>query len=150
VSQSFDRQTSYDCAKTHALTEQRYRNWQTWNILSYLEELRRNDGTDVVVVAWPVAHEPVGDCYSVRYTEESVRQFTGWVQEESARRGLSFVDLHALLPPELFLDSLHVSPDGHARVAAALESVLEPLIAKQLERCRLGGSGCSMMADAQK
>ncbi len=149
VTDSPQRQTSYDCAKTHAIIADRYRDWQTWNILSYLEELRRNDGIDVVVIAWPVAHEPVGDCYSVRYTEESVRQFTGWVQEESARRGLSFVDLHALLPPELFLDSLHVSAEGHARVAAALESVLDPLIADHVERCRRGGSGCSRMADAQ-
>jgi hypothetical protein len=149
VNESLQRQTSYDCAKTHALVAQHYRNWQTWNILSYLEELQRSEGIDVVVVAWPLAHEPVDDCYSVRYTEESVEQFDSWVQEESARRGLSFVDLHALLSPELFLDSLHVSAEGHARVAAALESVLDPLIASRLERCRRGGSGCSAMTDAQ-
>ena len=149
VNQSPQRQTSYDCAKTAAVVAERYRNWQTWNILSYLEELRRSDGIDVVVVAWPVAHEPVGDCYSVRYTEESVQEFNGWVQAESARRGLPFVDLHALLPPELFLDSLHVSAAGHAGVAAALESVLDPLIASRLERCRRGGSGCSRMTNAQ-
>jgi hypothetical protein len=150
VNESPQRQTSYDCAKTHSIIDHRYRDWQTWNILSYLQELRRSDGIDVVVVAWPVAHEPVGDCYSVRYTEDSVQQFSSWLQDESARRGLSLVDLHALLPPELFLDSLHVSAAGHARIATALEGVLDPLIASHLEQCRLGGSGCSMMATAQK
>ena len=143
------RQAAYDCAKTQTVNTKRYTNWQEWNVLAFLEALRRTDGVDVVVVHWPIAHEPVGDCYSVRYTNDSVADFTHWLHDDAAQRGLSYLDLHGLLPSELFLDSLHVSAEGHRRIAEAIEKVLDPIVANRLARCRLNGIGCSAAAAAQ-
>jgi hypothetical protein len=142
-------QDGYDCSKTHEIIKSRYSNWQDWNILAYLDELRRTDGVDVVVVYWPIAHDPVGDCYSVRYTDDSVVEFAHWLHDDTAKRGLPYVDLHGLLPSELFVDSLHVSAEGHQRIAAALARVLDPIVANRLARCRLNGIGCSAADEAQ-
>ncbi|MDX2168153.1 MAG: hypothetical protein SF182_13850 [Deltaproteobacteria bacterium] len=129
------RQPAYDCAKTQRDTALRYgEGWATWNILAELERVQRERGIPVLIAYWPVAHEPQGDCYSVRYTNAQVREFGAWVQQESAARGLAYVDLHTLLPPDLFLDSLHVSPAGQQRIAAALAGPLETLLADRPAR----------------
>src|SRR5262249_3476460 len=39
---------------------------------------------------------------------------------DTAERGLAYVDLHDLLRPDEFLDSLHLTAEGNRRVAAAL------------------------------
>jgi hypothetical protein len=136
------RQATYDCAKTRKRTEKNYTAWQDWNILSYLDELRRRDGIEVVLAYWPMAHEPVEDCYNVRETAAGVEEFAAWMQTQAAARNLSYVDLHATLAPELFLDSVHVSAEGHVRIAELVAQALEPVIGQRLQHCRDTGTGC--------
>jgi hypothetical protein len=143
ASQAPNRQMVYDCAKTHENVAKRYDKWQDWNILAYLDELRRTDGVEVVVVYWPIAHEPVDDCYDERYTDESVAKFARWLEDETVARGLPYVDLHQLLPADLFVDSLHASAAGHARVAAALADRLDPIVEDRAGRCPAGGTSCN-------
>lgn len=142
VSESRARQTRYDCEKTRNEFATRYAGWQQWNILSYLEDLKRRDGIEAVVVYWPLAYEPVDDCYNVRYPRAAVAEFGVWLAEQTAARGLRYLDLHAQFPAELFLDSLHVSAEGHARLADVLAIALQPIIDARLEQCRATGSGC--------
>lgn len=127
------RQTSYDCEATKQDNEFRYTSWQEWNVLAYLEELERTRGLEVVVVNWPNAHEPVGDCYNVRYTRALVAEYNDWLAAQARRRGLDYLDLHDLLPPQEFFDSLHVKPEGHRRIAERVAEVIDPLL---LERSR--------------
>src|SRR6185436_4843382 len=98
------------------------------NVLAYLEEERRRSGIEVLIVHWPIAHEPVGDCYNVRFTAEIVPQFEAWLRSESARRGLHYLDLHDLLPSERFLDSVHIGAEGHAEIAARVAAALDPVV----------------------
>lgn len=124
------RQRTYDCERTKTDTALRYgERWAEWNILAALERLQRERGIPVLIVYWPVAHEPQGDCYSVRYTNAQVREFGAFLQAQTAQRGLAYVDLHDLLPPALFIDSLHVSAAGQQRIAAALAPPLAALLA---------------------
>jgi hypothetical protein len=123
---TFGRQTKYDCQETQDQYVQQFTDWQSWNILAYLEQLRRQHGVEVVVVAWPLAHEPVGDCYNVRFPNGAVAEFRSWLRDETRARGLTLVDLLELLPAEDFIDSLHVGKAGHARIAERLGEALEP------------------------
>lgn len=134
----------YDCGKTRDAAEKHYSDWQDWNILSYLDELRRRDGIEVVLVYWPVSHEPVEDCYNIRDTAAGVEEFAAWMRAETTARHIPYVDLHAVLAPELFLDSIHVSAEGHARVAELLAHALQPIVMQRLEHCRATGTGCGL------
>src|SRR5204862_7348166 len=102
------RQTEYDCEHTKDQFEIEFDHWQTWNILAYLEQLHRVHGVDVLVVNWPIAHEPVADCYNVRYPNAGLAEFRAWVRDETRARGLAHLDLQDLLPAGEFIDSLHV------------------------------------------
>jgi hypothetical protein len=106
-------------------------HWRSWNILAYLEELHRSRGVEVLVVNWPVAHEPVGDCYNVRYPNAGLAEFRDWVREETRARGLAHLDLQDLLPADEFIDSLHVTAAGHARIAAALGPIVRTVAARR-------------------
>ena len=136
------RPGAYDCAKTREDVEKRYTDWQDWNILSYLDDLRRRDGVEIVLVYWPLAHEPVQDCYNIRDTTAGVEEFAAWMRAQATARHFPYVDLHAVLAPELFLDSLHLSAEGHARVAELLAQALAPIVRERLEHCRASGTGC--------
>jgi hypothetical protein len=125
------RQTKYNCERTKTDTAVRFGDdWASWNILAELDALQRERGIPVLIVYWPVAHEPVGDCYSVRYTNTQMSEFGAFLQQQTAARGLAYLDLHDLLPPDLFLDSLHVSAAGQERIATALAPALEALLAR--------------------
>ncbi|MEO8601865.1 MAG: SGNH/GDSL hydrolase family protein [bacterium] len=128
------RQTSYDCAATQRDFDREFEDWQSWNILAYLEDLQANFGLRVVVVNWPVAHEPVGDCYNVRFPAAAVQEFNDWLGRETAQRGLIYVDLHDLLPADQFFDSLHVTAAGHQMIAAALRYRLLSAVAEARTR----------------
>lgn len=128
------RRKTYDCDQVQLSFETNFADWQQWNILAELERLQRERNIKVLVVGWPIAYEPVGDCYSFRYPRAAVRDFLPWISAQTKERGLAFVDLHDLLPPELFVDSIHVTAAGHQRIAAALEPVLEPLLRRAAAR----------------
>jgi hypothetical protein len=127
-------QAVYDCSETEWKMASSFANWKQWNVLAYLEVLQRELGVQVLIVHWPIAHQPLGACYSVRYTNAAVADFATWLREESAARGLGYLDLHDLLPLDLFLDSLHPSPQGHRRVAEAVARVLDPMLEELWER----------------
>jgi hypothetical protein len=132
------RQSRYNCGATKRKFSTHFSDWWTWNILAYLEQIRRSRGVEVVVVNWPVAHEPVADCYNVRYPANAMARFNAWLRDEAAARGLHYVDLHDLLPSDAFLDSLHVGADGHRQVAEQLERALAPLL-EEMARERASG-----------
>jgi hypothetical protein len=131
------RQNHYDCAKTKKMIEQHYSNWQTWNILAYLREIRDATGIPVLVVNWPVANEPVDDCYNVRYTNAALREYNQWLAEQVRASGFSYVDLYDFLSPEDFVDSLHVTAAGHRKLAERLAPILDSLIS-DLEQTKPG------------
>lgn len=122
------RQTDYDCAETQASATRRYADWQSWNGLAALEALQRTQGIPALVVFWPLAHEPRDACYNVRFPSALVREFGDWLRRESAARGLAFLDLHDLLPAELFFDSVHVTAEGQTRIAEALAPAVARLV----------------------
>jgi lysophospholipase L1-like esterase len=47
---------------------------------------------------------------------------------------LTYVDLHDLLRPHEFLDSLHLTAEGNRRVAAALAPVVENVLRRRMSR----------------
>lgn len=118
----------YDCSETLAVEERTHRNWQQWNVLAYLKQLHDIYGTSILVLNWPVSHDPIGDCYNVRHSAVGIDEFNDWMRTESAARGLAYIDLHDLLPKELFLDSLHPSAEGHRRIADAVAPTVEALL----------------------
>ena len=127
-SQQPPRQRNYNCAKTLTTIAKEYRDWKTWSILPYLAELQRTRGIRVLVVHWPVAHEPVDDCYSIRYTAAGVADCSAWLREETARHDLAYLDLRDLLAADLFIDSIHVSRAGHRQIADQIVPALAPLL----------------------
>jgi lysophospholipase L1-like esterase len=104
----------------------------TWDILDYLAELRRTRGIDVVVVHWPLNHQPSGACYDVRISDARLAQFLEWLRVGTTERGLEYLDLHDLLRPDEFVDSVHLTAEGHRRVAAALAPVVENVVRRRI------------------
>lgn len=122
------RQTTYDCEKITREREPLYRHWQDWNIIAFLEQLHASTGAPVLVVNWPVAYEPVGDCYNVRYPTVALDAYDEWLHAETEKRGLGYLDLHDLLPAGDFIDSLHVTAQGQRKIASAISPDLERLV----------------------
>lgn len=122
------RQTHYDCGQTKRQMDLYYRDWQRWNIIAYLAQIRDATGVTVVLVNWPVAHEPVGDCYNVRYTNAALEQYDVWLRAQAEERQLPYVDLHDMLRADEFVDSLHVMAPGQRKIAERLAPVLEALL----------------------
>jgi len=119
---------AYDCQQTLKDGARLYRNWQNWNILAYLQQIRDDSGIPILVVNLPVSHEPIGACYNVRYPAVEVSRFNQWLPAECAARGFECVDLHDLLPPAEFLDPLHPSAEGHRQIAEQLAPTVERLL----------------------
>jgi hypothetical protein len=128
------RQTQYDCATTKKDFATRYDGWQAWNALAYLQQIQETTGVQVLIVNWPAAHEPVDDCYNVRYPSAAFAEFNQWLQEQATSRGMHYLDLHELLPAEDFVDSLHVSAPGHRNIADAIQPIIESLVKRILEK----------------
>jgi hypothetical protein len=122
------RQLFYDCDEVRRFEAFNFRGWQRWNTLAYLEHLRVERGVQVLIVNWPVAHEPLGVCYNFRYTKAALEEFRSWIAEDARRRGLAYVDLQDLLAPTDFMDSLHLNVDGHRRIAGHLLSALAGML----------------------
>lgn len=53
-------------------------NWKQWHMLDFLAELREETGVEILVVNWPVAHQPRGDCYNIRYPTEAMSDYDDW------------------------------------------------------------------------
>jgi hypothetical protein len=122
---------SYDCdaVKRFAL---HWTNWQDWSLLPWLEQMQREHGTRVLVVNWPVAARPVGDCFNARYPKAGFDAYNAWLERETHERGLAYLDLHDLLAADRFLDSIHPNAEGQSAVAERLgppirNMVLTPL-----------------------
>jgi hypothetical protein len=122
------RQLRYDCGAVKREMSEHYQDWQEWNILPYLQKIQDSAKIPVVVVNWPVTHDPVQDCYNVRYTNAVFEQYNDWIERETRMRGLRYLDLHDVLPAEDFVDSLHVGASGQRRIAERLAPVLEEAV----------------------
>jgi hypothetical protein len=125
---SSQRQNNYDCNDTLAHAIRLYKNWQDWNIFAYLQQVHETSGVPVLVMSLPIAHEPIGKCYNVRYPSAAVERFNRWVQAECDARDFGYIDLHDLLPAQEFLDPLHPSAEGHRRIAEQLAPRIETLL----------------------
>jgi lysophospholipase L1-like esterase len=117
-----------DCAKVRRQDELFFRDFQVWNLLGDLAAIRARSGQRVLVVNWPVAHEPKDDCYNGRYTNARLAAFNAWLAAETTRLDLPYLDLSTMLPPGDFLDSLHVSAAGHEQIADRVAAALTPLL----------------------
>ena len=122
------RRTTYDCAETRKVMARDYRNWKDWSILPYLADLERSRGIRVLVVHWPVAHDPIDDCYSARFTNVAVADFSEWLRAETTRWELAYLDLAALLSTDSFIDTIHMTSVGHQQVADRVARVLTPML----------------------
>jgi hypothetical protein len=122
------RQTQYDCDRTMAEDRENYDDWQSWNVLAYLETIHITYDIPILVLNWPEAHEPVGACYNVRYSAAAVDEFNRWLRAECERRGFGYLDLHDLLPANQFFDSLHPTAEGHRRIAERIGPVVESVL----------------------
>lgn len=126
--------SKYRCPKVRKRFAQSFSGWKTRNPFALLESLRKETGADVLVVAWPVAHQPREDCYNARYTEAAFRDYLSWIHAEAGRRGLRFLDLHDVAPPERFVDSLHLDARGQVLVADRIEPVLREMLRERARR----------------
>lgn len=103
--------------------------------LGHLIDLCRANNIDVLCSSYcqylypEVANSPV----HLKY-REGLLQENAAMQELAAGRNAAFVDTAFLMPtdPELFIDSVHFSPLGMARLAAILTDALTPLVEKRL------------------
>jgi hypothetical protein len=125
------RQQRYDCGRTRREFAEDFRNWKEWNILAYLDQIRRETAAEVVILNWPVAHEPRGRCYNVRYTEAALADYNRWLREQTRSRGFPYLDYHDLLAPSGFFDSLHPTEQGHRAIADHLERDLLPILVER-------------------
>jgi hypothetical protein len=125
------RRKKYDCAETFVRVANLLPDWSEWNVIAYLEQIRRDRGIEVLVINWPVEHWPIGDCYNARYSNAGVEEFNRWIAEQTRTRGLRYLDLHDLLAPDGFIDSLHLTAAGHQQVAAAVADALLSMLAEE-------------------
>jgi hypothetical protein len=123
--------TDYDCGKIAEKFALFWTSSRDWSLLPYLAQLRRETGVQVLVVNWPVAHDPVGDCYNARYTSRDFEAYNTALRAEASALELGYLDLHDELASTDFLDSIHPTLEGQRLVAARLEpAVLELLRGK--------------------
>ena len=120
----------YDCEEVKRSYANKYANWKDWSMLEYLAQLRTETGIEVLVVNWPVAHEPRGDCYNVRYPAAAFQDYVDWIEEEAEELGLEYLDLHRLLKRREFVDSVHPTKKGQRRVAFQLEKKVAALLSR--------------------
>jgi len=119
---------TYDCTETKRILTTQFKEWQRWNILAYLAEVQRTRGVPVLILNWPMAANPVGDCYNARSSLSAIDEFDVWLRDQTTMLGLMYLDLRTELPSNAFLDSLHLSAEGHRAVAAALQPALDMLL----------------------
>ncbi len=100
-----------------------YREHLAWMI----DECRRR-GAETVVVSWPILPQAAGIQLAGRSRMISDNQRLA--AEASREHGASFVDLVPILAgrTDLFIDIVHLNPDGYALVANALLEPIEGLM----------------------
>ncbi len=123
------RKTPYDCDQTLSQNALLYEDFERWNPLEDLADIRARRGIGVLVVNAPDAPEPNGACFNRRYGRELFEEYNRWLSAETTRLGLPYLDLHDLLGADDFIDSLHVTAAGHERIAERVAQALEPLVA---------------------
>ncbi len=128
------RKTAYDCEATLRQNALFFQDFEQWNPLEDLADIRARRGIDVLVVNGPDEPEPDGECFNRRYSKALFSEYNRWLAAETARLGLPYLDLHDLVAPENFIDSLHVTAAGHRQIADRVAPALEPLVAARLAR----------------
>jgi hypothetical protein len=126
------KQPTYDCDTTLAQNDTIFRDFESWNALAYLADIQARSGRAVLIINWPVAEERQGACYNRRYGTALIAAYNRWLGEEAARLGVHYLDLHDLLSPDQFIDSLHVTPAGHQRIADRVAAALVPIVRARL------------------
>jgi len=124
----------YPCAPVLRQYESTFVDWQDWSMLDYLAQLRDEQGIEVLIVNWPVAHQPRGACYNVRYPASAVEEYVAWMRNRTQALDLPYLDLHDLLKLNEFVDSLHPTARGQAKVAARLAAKLEAMLEQRPKR----------------
>ena len=124
-----DTKPDYRCKPAAREFNKTHENWQAWSMLDYLAELRAETGIEVLVVNWPVAHEPQGRCYNVRYPAAAFADYVSWMEDKAESLKLPYLDIHDLLAPVDFVDSVHPTASGQRKVAVELEAKLDELLA---------------------
>jgi len=114
--------------------EEKYAGWKEWSMLEYLAELRAETGVEVLVVNWPVAHEPRGACYNARYPTEAFNEYVEWMENKAAELELDYLDLHDLLVRREFVDSVHPTVKGQRKVARRLEAEIITLLQRSSDQ----------------
>ena len=123
---------SYSCEETQLRNARDYyRRWGDTNPLAYLAQLRERTGIPVVIVNWPIAHEPFEICYNSYVTNQTVTGFGNWLRAEAKRLGLPLVDLSRNLIPRDFLDTLHPNARGQRKIAGGLAPFLDPVLRRR-------------------
>ena len=133
--------SDYHCAEVERKFLRAFRDWKAWNIVAYLEQIDQG-GTPVLIVNWPVAHEPRGGgrCYNVRFTTQAFAAYNEWLRKEVEERGLTYLDLHDFLPNEDFVDSYHPNAVGHRKLAERLEREIRRVLDERAEPADRAGA----------
>ena len=118
----------YDCRAVHKSNARSFRQWGDVNSLAYLAEVRDRLGVPVVVVMWPISHEPSADCFNAYVTKRIVDRYRMWMRAEAARLRLPLIDLTQTLLPRDFLDTLHPNARGQRKIAGTLSPQLVPIL----------------------
>ncbi len=121
----------YRCRSVLPSFREKYANWQEWSMLDVLAELRAETGVEVLVVNWPVAHQPRGACYNARYPTEAFNEYVDWIEAKASELELDFLDLHDLLAQREFVDSVHPTVKGQRKVAQRLEAEILDLLERE-------------------
>lgn len=124
----------YDCEEVQLQFNRFFKNWKSRNVLAYLQWIEKTSGVDVIVLNWPTVERPIGSCYNVRYTKEAYADFNQWVREEALARQLQYLDLHDLLEPPLFFDSLHPTKFGTMKIANEVDAAVRSAIHRRQTR----------------
>jgi hypothetical protein len=118
----------YDCARTKQQEQKHFVGWQSWNVLAWLEQVSRERGIPVLLVNWPTQRVPLGECYNPHHTRTAIEEWDVWLRNEAAARGLTYLDLREMLGSGDFVDTRHIMPHAHRKVAEALAPTLEEMV----------------------
>jgi hypothetical protein len=123
----------YDCRATHRRNARSFNGWGKVNPLAYLAQVRERTGIPIVVVDWPIAHEPSGDCYNSYFTNHIVGSYHAWLQDETRRLDIPVIYLTRALLPRDFLDTLHPNARGQRKIAGSMVPFLEPILRRRMQ-----------------
>ena len=120
---------NYRCNKVIDAFETKFgENWSNWNVLAYLEQLKREHGVKIAVLDSPIEHNPRDACYNARQPSDAGSNYRAWLRKQTSARGLALWDLHDLLPRDQFSDTIHPTAEGHRTIASTLAEPIEALL----------------------